>query len=233
MSSNEPNARAILQQKHPWNLLSDSELNYMIEHSAIRHVKKNGYIYGEGEQPTHLIIVLSGKVKIFKTGMGGRNQIVRFIKADQLLGYRAMFAGEKYVTTATAFEPSIVLEVPEAVVRRLIHDNPDLSFAFIHFLSVDLGIADARSVVLTQSHVRGRLAESLLHLKDNFGLEADGSGTLAVTLSREDLASLSNMTTSNAIRTLAQLSKEGILEVKGRKIRILDEDRLQRISKFE
>ena len=232
MSSIEPNVRVLLQNKHPWNLLSEKELNYLIEHSAIRRIKKNGFLYGEGEQPTHLILVLSGKAKIFKSGIGGRCQIVRFVKSDELLGYRAMFAGEKYVTTATAFEPCTVLEVPEKVIRQLIHDNPDLSFAFIHFLSVDLGIADARSVVLTQNHVRGRLAESLLHLKDNFGLEDDNQ-TLAVTLSREDLASLSNMTTSNAIRTLAQLSKEGILEVKGRKIRLLNEDQLHRISKFE
>ena len=232
MATIEPNICAALAGKSPWDLLSDSELTYMIDHSSVRHIKKNGFIYGEGEKPTHLILVLSGKVKIFKTGIGGRSQIVRFVKPDELLGYRAMFAGEKYVTTASAFEPCTVLEVPEAIIRKLIHDNPDLSFAFIHYLSVDLGIADARSVVLTQSHVRGRLAESLLQLKDNFGTD-DDNRTLAVTLSREDLASLSNMTTSNAIRTLAQLSKEGILEVKGRKIQIIDEEQLLRISKFE
>lgn len=223
--------RALLKDQNPWNLLTENELDYLTSHSGTRRVKKNGYLYGEGEQPTHLIVLLSGKAKIFKTGISGRSHIARFVKRGEMLGYRAMFAGERYLTAATAFEPCALLEVPEATIRQLIHDNPDLAFAFIRFLSVDLGIADARSVVLTQSHVRGRLAESLLHLKDNFGTEPDG--TLAVTLSREDLASLSNMTTSNAIRTLSQLSKEGVIEVKGRRIRVLDEDRLLRVSKFE
>ncbi len=89
----------------------------------------------------------------------------------------------------------------------LLTQNNDLAMFFIKQLSVDLGIADERTVNLTQKHIRGRLAESLLFLKESYGLEEDGS-TLSIYLSREDLANLSNMTTSNAIRTLSQFATE-------------------------
>jgi CRP-like cAMP-binding protein len=75
------------------------------------------------------------------------------------------------------------------------------------------------------------MAESLLILRDTYGFEEDGK-TIQVSLSRDDIASLSNMTTSNAIRTISNLSSEGLLETKGRKITILDIISLEHISEL-
>ena len=99
-------------------------------------------------------------------------------------------------------------------------ENAELGLFFIRQLSIDLGISDERTVNLTQKHIRGRLAESLLFLKDTYGLEEDGS-TLSIYLSREDLANLSNMTTSNAIRTLSNFATEKLIAIDGRKIKII------------
>ena len=170
-------------------------------------------------------------MKIFKEGVGGRSQIIRMIKPVQYFGYRANFAQEQYLTNATAFEASTVCLIPMTVVTSLIMANADLAMFFIRQLSVDLGIADERTVNLTQKHIRGRLAESLLFLRDSYGLEEDGA-TISIYLSREDLANLSNMTTSNAIRTLSNFVTERIIALDGRKIKIIDEDRLRKISKL-
>ena len=91
--------------------------------------------------------------------------------------------------------------------------------------------SDERTVNLTQKHIRGRLAESLLFLKETYGLEEDES-TLSIYLSREDLANLSNMTTSNAIRTLSNFATEKLITIDGRKIKIIDEEKLKKISKI-
>ena len=98
-------------------------------------------------------------------------------------------------------------------------------------MSKDLGISETQTVNLTQKHIRGRLAESLLFLKESYGIEEDGS-TLSIYLSREDLANLSNMTTSNAIRTLSQFATEKLIAIDGRKIKIIEEERLKKISKI-
>ena len=102
---------------------------------------------------------------------------------------------------------------------------------FIHELSRNLGGADTKIVNLTQKHIRGRLAEALLLLAENYGLEDDGA-TLKIYMSREDLANLSNMTTSNAIRTLSNFVNEKLLVVDGRRIKIINEPQLRKISKF-
>lgn len=153
------------------------------------------------------------------------------IKPVQYFGYRASFAQEDYLTNASAFEASTVCMIPMTVVIDLLMSNPNLAMFFIRQLSFDLGVADERTVNLTQKHIRGRLAESLLFLKDSYGLEEDGA-TLSIYLSREDLANLSNMTTSNAIRTLSTFINEHLIAVDGRKISLLDEGRLRKISRL-
>ena len=214
-----------------WELLTEEQKVRMRQHISVHNFKKNEIVYSEHGVPDKLFCVLEGKVKIYREGIGGRSQIMRMINAIGYFGYRAYFAGERYVTNAMAFEPSVICSFPMQVVERVAMENNRLAFFFIHRLAYDLGESDERTVNLTQKHIRGRLAENLIFLKENYGVEGDGA-TISVYLSREDLASLSNMTTSNAIRTLSSFASEHIIAIDGRKIKIIDEEKLRRISKI-
>ena len=214
-----------------WRILTDKEREVLRKNSTIEQYKRNEMIYCEGDEPREMMCLLKGKVKIYKDGVGGRSQIIRMIKPVQYFGYRASFAQEEYLTSASAVETSTVCMIPMTVVNELLSGNANLAMFFIRQLSIDLGIADERTVNLTQKHIRGRLAESLIFLKDSYGLEEDGA-TLSIYLAREDLANLSNMTTSNAIRTLSTFVSEHIIALDGRKIKLIDEARLRKISKL-
>ena len=212
-----------------WGLLDEEEKEMFYGSLTLHRYRKNEMIYSEGESPNHLLCLLSGKVKIYRDGVGGRSQIVRLIRPVQYFGYRASLAGEPFVTAAAAFEPSVICAIPMMLVKRAMERNNALSMFFIKELAVDLGISDRRTVGLTQKHIRGRLAEAILFLQETYGTNEEDN-SMNIKLSREDVANLSNMTTSNAIRTLSAFSSEGLLEINGRKIRILDEERLRRIS---
>ena len=214
-----------------WQPLNEEQREYLANHFTLQNYKKNEIIHCEGETPTHLMCLLSGKVKVYKDGVGGRSQIIRMIKPVEYFGYRAYFSGQDYVTAAAAFEPSTICLIPMTAIVTLLKQNNELALFFIKLLSNDLGMADERTVSLTQKHIRGRLAESLIFLKESYGLEEDGP-TLSIYLSREDLANLSNMTTSNAIRTLSQFAAEHLIAIDGRKIKIIEEDKLKKISKI-
>ncbi|MDR0699460.1 MAG: Crp/Fnr family transcriptional regulator [Tannerella sp.] len=213
-----------------WRVLTEEERDTLRSNSKIQNFKKHEMIYCEGDEARDMMCLLKGKVKIYKDGVGGRSQIIRMIKPIQYFAYRAAFAQELYRTNASAFEASVICIIPMAVVENLIYGNPNLAMFFIRQLSKDLGDADERTVTLTQKHIRGRLAESLLYLRDSYGLEEDGA-TISIYLSREELANLSNMTTSNAIRTLSIFVSERIIAVDGRKIKIIDEERLRKVSR--
>ncbi|MCI9284863.1 MAG: Crp/Fnr family transcriptional regulator [Muribaculaceae bacterium] len=215
-----------------WQILSGDEKRLILENFTIHNYKKNQIIYAEKDDPEFLWCLLDGKVKKYKDGIGGRVQIIRLIKPVQYFGYRAYFAGEPYVSSAATLEPSTLGTLPMKLVEEMISRNNKLAMHFIHELSRNLGSSDTKIVNLTQKHIRGRLAEALIVLLDNYGYEEEDNMTLNIYLGREDLANLSNMTTSNAIRTLSNFVSEHLIVVDGRKIKILNEPLLRKISKF-
>lgn len=214
-----------------WNALSPEEKRLITDNFRYEHYKKNQIIYAEKETPEYLFCLLEGKVKMYKSGIGDRVQILRLYRPVQYFGYRAYFANEPYVSSAAAFEASVIGILPMELVENLVKENNKLAMFFIHELSRNLGGSDTKIINLTQKHIRGRLAESLLLLADSYGYEDDDS-TLKIYMSREDLANLSNMTTSNAIRTLMSFVTDKLIIVDGRRIKIINEPALRKISKF-
>jgi len=213
-----------------WDLLSEDQQQLLVDRTKIERIEKNEVIYHEGDTPTHLYCIVKGKIKIYKEGVGGRQQIVRLSKPKDFFGYRASFANQNYLTEACAFEESTILCIPLKVAKWIIIRNHAVAIYFLQQLAAYLGNANEQTVSLTQKHIRGRLAESLIRLEESFGLNEDGQ-TLAIAASREDLANLANMTTSNAIRTLSAFAQEGLVKIEGRKISILNEEKLRTISK--
>lgn len=214
-----------------FDVLTPDEKAYILaNHTTIRY-RKNQIIYQEGEKPSGLLCVGSGKVKIFKEGLMGRDQILRMASGPGFIGYRAFFAEENHVASAVVFEPCVIFHISREVIMNLMRWNNELCLNIIKSFATELGFARYRAITLTQKHIRGRLAESLLVLRDTYGYE-DGGSTLGIYLSREDLANFSNMTTSNAIRTLTAFAKEKVISLDGRIIKILDEQKLERISRL-
>jgi CRP-like cAMP-binding protein len=218
-------------QMSVFSVLNTDEKELLKRSSTCTQYKKNDIIYKEGDKPSGLICLSKGKVKIFKEGVGGREQIVRMAKPVGFIGYRAIFAEQNYLASAEAIEDCVICTIEKDALFKILKTNFDLAFNIIRSLASELGFSNNRTVTLTQKHIRGRLAESLVFLKDTYGLEED-EATIKVYLSREDIANLSNMTTSNAIRTLSTFASEKIIALDGRKIKILDLRGLERISEL-
>ncbi|MBN1821167.1 MAG: Crp/Fnr family transcriptional regulator [Prolixibacteraceae bacterium] len=212
-------------------LLTAEEKEELLNYISISNYKKNEFVFKEGEKPTGFMILVEGKVKIFKEGVGGREQIIRMAKPLGIIGYRALLADQAHIATAVTLEESQICNISTDYIMHQAIRNVDFASKMIRKLAKELGFSNSRTVTLTQKHIRGRLAESLILLKDKYGFENDGA-TLKVFLSREDIANLSNMTTSNAIRTLSTFASEKVIAIDGRKIKIIDSKRLERISKL-
>jgi len=232
MTYKNPYVELCLEGPHSaFRVLSAREKEILVQHHTYAKYRKGELLLKEGEKPHGLICLASGKVKMFKEGVGGREQILKMIRPQGFIGYRAIFAESTYCASAVAIEESAICIFEKDCVIRIIRKNPDLALKFMRILAEELGFLNNRTVSLTQKHIRGRLAESLLVLKDTYGYDSDGK-TINVYLSREDIANLSNMTTSNAIRTLSNLASEDIIALEGRKIMILDCTKLERISEL-
>jgi len=209
--------------------LSQKDKETIAEHHTFSIIKKGGFLFKEGEKARGMICLASGKAKVFKEGVGGREQILKMVKQQGLIGYRALFSDSHWSLSATAIEDSVICVFEKNSLVRILKKNADFALKLIKVITEELAFTNDRTVSLTQKHIRARLAESLLVLRDTYGYEADDK-TISVSLSREDIAHLSNMTTSNAIRTLSNMAADGIIEIKGRKISILGSTNLEHIS---
>ncbi len=231
MINSSKSKNCIYGSKSVFNVLSEEEKEELSKKLIITSYKKNEVIYKEGDKPCGLMCLSEGKVKIFKEGVGGRDQIVRMAKPVGFIGYRALFAEENYIASAIAIEDSIACIIEKTSLFKILKSNPEFSLVIIRSLARELGFSNSRTITLTQKHIRGRLAESLLFLKDTYGFEENGK-TIKIYLSREDIANLSNMTTANAIRTLSIFANEKVISIDGRKISINNIVELEKISEL-
>ena len=204
-----------------WNTLTEGEKEQLAKDVELVHYAKNEIIHHDGDESEYVWMLLRGKVRIYKEGIGQRQQIIRLLKPYDIFGYRACTVNEPYNSSASAFEACTVYRLEREKFNKLIQGNGALCYQVMLMMAKDLAFSEIQTVNLTQKHIRGRLAESLLLLLKNYGL-----------LPREDLANMSNMTTSNAIRTLSQFAQEGLLALDGKHIRILDEKALEKISRL-
>ena len=231
MKQKEENFAPLWDLNPLWASLTEEERIFVSENVQLVHYAKNEIIHNAGDESLYAWMLLRGKVRIYKEGIGQREQIIRLLKPYDIFGYRACIAGDAYNSSASAFESCTAYRLPREAFLHLVRSNGALCYEIMLTMAKDLAISEIQTVNLTQKHIRGRLAESLLLLLKNYGFEEDGK-TLAMLLPREDLANMSNMTTSNAIRTLSQFALEGLLEINGRHIQILNEKELEHISRL-
>lgn len=212
-----------------WDLFGEAQRDRLIAAKRELTLGKEQPVYHQGDTPAYLYYVREGSIKIFRKGSAGRCQTLRFIPTGDVFGYRAALAEDIYVVGAEAFEPSIVWAFPIELIHELMEEIPQLALLLVKQLARELGLADRRLVSLTQGQLRGRLADTLLFLRRIYGVNPE-TKMLRVQLTRRELADLSNMSTANAIRTLAMLAKEGAVRIEGRHVRIVDEYKLHHIS---
>ncbi|MCB0408916.1 MAG: Crp/Fnr family transcriptional regulator [Flavobacteriales bacterium] len=182
---------------------------------------KGQIIFNEGNQPYGLYCIKHGKVKISKLGDEGKEQIVRLAKDASLVGYRSVLSGSSYYATATALEDTEVCYIPKSVIIDLIKENYQFSLTLMNLLSDDLKRAENKITNMAQKHVRERIAETILLLKECYGLKDDNQSIDAY-LTRRDIANIAGTSTETSIRILSELNKDGIIELKDKNIKILD-----------
>ena len=201
--------------------------NLNLEKSSEEH-KRGSIIYSEGNRINGCYCIHSGIVKIYKTGFDGKEQIIRFAKSGDLIGFRSVLSNELACTTAEVIEDAIICYIPGENLINLVKSNGNFSIELMQVTCRELGEANSYITDIAQKTVRERLAEILIRLKDDFGLNENS--ILSVSLTREELANIVGTATESVIRLLSEFKQDGLIELTGRKIKILDEQGLRRIG---
>jgi len=212
-----------------FNDLSFEELTVLNEKRYTMSFKAGEVICKTGSRPLGLFCLTSGKVKISQWGQNGVEQIVALKKPVDFIGFRTVMLDCQSPVSAIALEDSTVCVIDKNDLYKVVQNNNKLAFKFMRYFAGEYKKAESRFVHLTHKHMRARLADTLLHLLNTFGT-LDDQGTIDAALKRTELAALSNMSTANAIRFLSVFSKEHLIEIDNRKIKILNLKALENIS---
>jgi len=220
---------------------ADSLMNFSFEddlevincNKICNHFKKGQTIFYEGNTPPCLYCVNKGKIKLYRTGKDGKEQITGFGVPGDFLGYRAIIAEEGYANSATALEDTVVCLIRKEDFLTMLQKNSYISKQMMVSLCKELGIAMEKIQSLSQKSVRERLAETLFYLKDTFRGKEQDDNKIEIVLPREDIANIVGTTTETVIRTLSDFKNEKLIELDGKKIRIINENKLREIGGIE
>ena len=173
----------------------------------------------EGTPAHGLFFAYKGKVKVAKTGVNDREQIVRFAKDGEIIGHRGGFGSSKYYSiSAQALENTTLCYFSKDDLKSILLTIPSLTFDFMLFYADELSESETRVRKLAQMSVRERVIDTLLYLDQKFG---STDNLLNISLSRKDYADYSGTTEEQVIRILSTLKKEGLVNAKARRIGIL------------
>jgi CRP-like cAMP-binding protein len=208
--------------------LTPDEREKVTFNKSTEQFKRGSIIYREGSRINGCYCIQQGIVKVFKTGIDGKEQIIRFARAGDIIGFRSVLSNELACTTAEVLEDASLCYIPGDTLIYLVKHNGNFSMELMQLTCKELGEANAYITDIAQKTVRERLAEILIHLKNDFGL--DESNILQISLTREELANIVGTATESVIRLLSEFKQDHLIELNGRKIRILDESGLIRIG---
>lgn len=194
--------------------------------------KKNQPIFTAGTRPNGIYCLNSGKLKIFKTGAYGKEQIIRFAVPGDLFGIRSLVSDKNYTSTAVTLEDSLICFISKQDFYAILLKYPEINNDIISSLSEMLEESNNRITSLAQKPIRERLAEALVTLDKLFipELQDAEKQNTTISLSRQDLANLVGTATETIIRLLSEFKSDNLIEIKGRKITILDVKGLTRIA---
>lgn len=211
-----------------FNGLEPEDLSRINNHKTCIQYKKGQNIFYEGTRPTGLFCMNSGKVKVFKNNVQGKEYIIYIAKAGDFLGYRALLSEEFYQATATVLEDAKICFIPKESFFEVLQKNPTFMRKVVKAVCHEMGLLEGRLAELAHKSVRERLAANLLMLKETYGMEGEGSTLIDLALSREDLASIVGTATETVIRLLSEFKTDGLITFEGKKIRVLDPKKLAR-----
>ena len=220
--------QCIVRQFSALKTLTKEELIKMADCKTSYTIKKGETIFEEGEVTNGIFCVKGGVCKLTKLSSNGKDQIVKLIKPGELLGQRSMISEEPTNLSAVALEDMEVCFIPKTEIIQFFTQNNAFSLNLMKTICGDLKEADQTMVSLAQKNVKQRLASVLLYLEENFGTDKDE--TLKLQLSREELAGMIGTATESCIRILSEFNKNGLIELVGKKIKIVSKSKLQRLA---
>jgi len=200
--------------------------NYFCDYGTSKKYKKGEIIYNEENYSNHIYLIYKGKIKSYKLHEQGKELITSIHKEDDFFGFSSFMSQSKNYESTKAIEDTEVLVVPRSDLQNIVKNSYELSNEIFQMLNENLTEVKDRLLQMAYGSMRRKTANTILSFIEKMNFKP----LHGINISRQDLANVAGMATESLIRTLSDLKKDGIIEVNGRNIKILDLEKLKNIN---
>ena len=211
-----------------FNGLPKDQLHAIKQIAVEKKVNKGEAIFSEGDEGKGFYVVLEGRVKIYKVSTEGKEQILHIFGQGQPFGEVPVFAGQKFPANAQAISKGRVLFFPRTAFVALITENPSLSLNMLAVMASKLREFSVQIENLSLKEIPARLASYLIYLAE----EQQSGEAVTLEISKGQLASMLGTIPETLSRIFAKLSGQGLINVQGPKIALLDREGLEDLADF-
>jgi DNA-binding response OmpR family regulator len=199
--------------------------NYFDDHGETFQFSKEAIIYKEGNNSNYVYLIISGLIKCHKLDEQGKELTTALCKEDDLFGYTSFTQNLAYQESATAIKETVLVGLSKKALINVLNKNHRVTLELIELLTEDLAGVKNQLLQMAYSSVSKKTAQTIL----KFAEKLDHKPENKIKISRNDLASVAGIATETLIRTMSNFKKQGLIEIEGRTIRILDLERLKEI----
>lgn len=207
--------------------LTEKELHFLVDKKQQIRYNIKETIIKQNTSSTFVICMRDGLAKVFIEGDKGKNLIVKIIGKGDFISGGGLFNGNVQHFTISAITPVTCCLIDASKLTNLFAENNKFAVELLRNHTKQNNYLLSKMVSLTQKYMPGRVAETLLYLKE----EIYKSNKFTVDLSRQELAEMSNMTKESLVRILQQFKESNLIKTQGSEIEILDDTALNHISK--
>lgn len=180
--------------------------------------KKSQPFITEGAPLQGLYFICKGKAKTVKTGINGREQIVRLTTNGDTIGFRGFGTSKRYLIGAYALEDTVLCNFSNETMQEILQNIPEFTYALMLFYAEELNKSENNIRKIAHMNVRERVVDLLLYIHRKFGQK---NGLIDIELSRKEIADFAGTTEEQAIRILSSLKKEDLIKTEGKRVGIL------------
>lgn len=198
----------------------------MVENRSTNNYKKKQVIYKEGNHPTQLYYVLSGKIKTFKSNDDGKELVTDLYSAGDFLGHIALLQGSVYRETAEAIDDCEIAIIPKKEFEELLSNSKEVAQKFINLLAKNIADKEHHLLNLAYNSLRKKVADALMALKHKYHVTGNPEN-FRIDISRENLANIAGTATESLIRTLSDFKTEKLIDIKDGHITIMNDKKLE------
>jgi CRP/FNR family transcriptional regulator len=191
-------------------------------------LKKGQQLFKEGERVNGIYFILSGVVKVHKRWDREKELILRFAKAGDVVGQLGLGDDVIYPVSVTAIDPGVACFINMDFFESTLNINSDFTRQLLRVLANDLQESEKRMRNLAHMPVKGRVAQALISLQNQFGKTTEGY--INVDISRQDLASFTGAAYESLFRVMNNLAGEKLIIISGKSILIANEKTLIKLT---